>query len=239
VGPVAETERLIAVPAANAIVAAGLSSDGVARYWPTILAALRAEGIDSEAGQIAAAATLLAEVGPKLAPIEEWSPPAGDPYSYFESKYGAGTAIGKKLGNTQPGDGYKFRGRGFIQLTGRSNYSRYGQRINVDLLLSPDQALTTYNAARIFAAYFKDRGVETAASMGDWTAVRKLVNGGLNGWDTFSGVVSKLTSLLPFSEPTPESSSDASASSTPPSQSKWLGVGLIGALLAFFGSRRL
>lgn len=170
---------------------------GASRYWPTILAALRAEEIDSEATQIAAAATLYAEVGAEFAPIGERYPASADPYQYFEGKYGMQTSVGKKLGNTSPGDGYKFRGRGFIQLTGRSNYSQYGKRIGVDLLNDPDAALTPYNAARIFAAYFKDRGVVSAAAAGDWPNVRRLVNGGLNGWTDFKTIVDRLLSSAP------------------------------------------
>lgn len=172
------------------------TSIAVNRYWPTILAALRAEGLDSEAVQVAAAATLRAEVGPNFAPVTERYPSGTDPIVYFENKYGASTSVGKKLGNTQPGDGYRFRGRGFIQLTGRDNYRRYGQRIGVDLLSDPDSAITTYNAARIFAAYFKDRGVGVAADAGDWPNVRRLVNGGLNGWTEFKSVVDRLTPIV-------------------------------------------
>lgn len=214
-------------------IAGAVGSASVNRYWPTILAALRAEGIDSEAAQIAAAATLRAEVGTDFAPIAERYPASADPYQYFEGKYGPQTAVGKKLGNVTPGDGYKFRGRGFIQLTGRGNYTQYGRRIGTDLVSDPDAALTPYNAARIFAAYFKDRGVVSAAEVGDWPNVRRLVNGGLNGWTEFKEVVDRL-----LSSPAP---SGVPSVPTVPTSFKASGIVAVlagGFLLALLAARR-
>jgi putative chitinase len=58
---------------------------------------------------------------------------------YF-NRYNAGTSIGKNLGNTQPGDGWNFRGRGYVQLTGRANYGKLSKICEVDLLANPDRA---------------------------------------------------------------------------------------------------
>lgn len=175
----------------SAIAAAtGFDGGRVSRYWPTIVAALNAEGIGQDNVLIAAAGTLKAELGPYFSPVSERY--NGDAYTYFESKYGASTAVGKRLGNTQPGDGSKYRGRGFIQLTGRANYTAMGKRLGLDLVNDPEMALSAYPAARIFAAYFKDRGVADAANRQDWREVRRLVNGGYNGYDAFINVVSKL-----------------------------------------------
>lgn len=70
------------------------------------------------------------------------------PKTYF-NKYDAGTAIGKRLGNTQKGDGFKYRGRGYVQLTGRRNYLYVGNELGIKLVDEPDLALVPSTAARI------------------------------------------------------------------------------------------
>lgn len=212
------------MPSQQAVASAtNFGTDKVSRYWPVIVAALNAEDVGQEPVLIAAAGTLKAELGSDFRPVSERY--NGDPVQYFESKYGASTSVGKRLGNTQPGDGYKYRGRGFIQLTGRSNYTAYGRRLGIDLASNPDLALDAYQAARIFAAYFKDRGVAAAANRQDWRAVRRLVNGGYNGWDAFINVVNKLASTVAGTvKPT------TSKGTTNPSLLALLGLTLLGLL---------
>ena len=98
----------------------------------------------------------------------------------------------KDLGNIYPGDGYKYRGRGLIQITGRHNYTYYGNALGYDLVNNPDMALRPDVAAEIFGLYFRDRKLKASAEAGDWVAVRQKVNGGLNGWDKFKSYVDKL-----------------------------------------------
>lgn len=102
--------------------------------------------------------------------------------AYFD-KYEPGTKIGKNLGNTLKGDGYKFRGRGFVQLTGRTNYAKAGKKIGVDLLANPDAALVPEHAARILIAGCME-GWFTGRKLGDYinsaatfVAARRVVNG--------------------------------------------------------------
>jgi predicted chitinase len=154
----------------------------VRRYWPPLRKALAAEGLTDEACVIAALATVATEV-PDFAPINEYG---GD--AYFRKHY-EGRA---DLGNTHPGDGARYHGRGFIQLTGRSNYRGYGQKLGVPLEQNPNLALDASIAARVLASYMKDRGIGSLAARGDWQGVRRAVNGGLNGWDRFSVCVQKL-----------------------------------------------
>jgi predicted chitinase len=98
----------------------------------------------------------------------------------------------KDLGNTRPGDGVRYHGRGFIQLTGRANYRGYGKKLGVPLEQKPALALDPSVAARVLAAYMRDHGIGSLAARGDWQGVRRAVNGGLNGWDRFSACVQKL-----------------------------------------------
>lgn len=83
---------------------------------------------------------------------------AGNPNNSLpEFLYGYNTAKGKGLGNTQPGDGAKYIGRGFIQLTGRSNYTRYGQLSGYDLVNNPGLLADPTVAAEVAVVYMKDR----------------------------------------------------------------------------------
>lgn len=65
------------------------------------------------------------------------------PEVFFEAAYGPHTAKGKELGNTSPGDGQKFRGRGLLQETGRSNYARLSRIVGVDLVSRPEKLNST------------------------------------------------------------------------------------------------
>lgn len=68
---------------------------------------------------------------------------------YFNTRYGPHTRVGKVLGNTEKGDGARYAGRGFVQLTGRTNYKNAGKFLGLDLLRDPDLALVPANAAKI------------------------------------------------------------------------------------------
>jgi hypothetical protein len=67
--------------------------------------------------------------------------------------YGKDTSIGQSMGNTEPGDGFKYRGRGYIQLTGKNNYRFYGKKVGEDLVKNPDLANDPTVAAKISASY--------------------------------------------------------------------------------------
>ena len=62
-------------------------------------------------------------------------------FIYFERKYGYLTRKGKELGNTKLGDGYLYRGRGYVQITGKKNYAKFDFFLGVDLVADPDLAL--------------------------------------------------------------------------------------------------
>ena len=86
------------------------------------------------------------------------------------------------LGNMQPGDGRRFKGRGLIQLTGRANYRAFAQAIGVDLLADPQRVATDPDLAVEVACWFWDkRGLNALADRDDAEAVTKRINGGLNG----------------------------------------------------------
>ncbi|MBI5815879.1 MAG: hypothetical protein HZB29_09750 [Nitrospinae bacterium] len=98
----------------------------------------------------------------------------------------------KDLGNTAPGDGYKYRGRGFIQITGHANYQDFGARLGVDLVGNPGLALDPSTAAEILVVYLRRRGVFTALTP---ERQRRLVNGGLNGITKYKSALAALAGL--------------------------------------------
>lgn len=85
------------------------------------------------------------------------------------------------LGNTRPGDGRRFKGRGLIQLTGRANYARYGARLGLDLESRPEAAAEPVLSLRIACEYWTERRINAPADRDDLLAVTRLVNGGTNG----------------------------------------------------------
>jgi len=91
------------------------------------------------------------------------------------------TKIGKSLGNTEKGDGAKFKGRGLIQLTGRANYAAAGKDLGIDLENHPELAETPENAAKTAMWFWKKKKLGAQARAGDTRGVRRGVNGGTNG----------------------------------------------------------
>ncbi|MGA0555428.1 glycoside hydrolase family 19 protein [Larkinella sp. VNQ87] len=96
-------------------------------------------------------ATFKWETAHTMEPIDEFGTT-----ERFNRLYGPETKVGKMLGNTQPGDGARFKGRGYVQLTGRSNYRRAGAFTNVDLIENPDLAKRPELAYRIAVQGMKE-----------------------------------------------------------------------------------
>lgn len=87
----------------------------------------------------------------------------------------------KDLGNTQPGDGMRYKGRGLIQITGRNNYAECGKALGVDLITNPELLETNDLACRSAAWFWASRGLNDLADKGDINRICRRINGGLNG----------------------------------------------------------
>ena len=85
------------------------------------------------------------------------------------------------LGNTQPGDGPRYKGRGLLQLTGRHNYRRYGELMNLPLEDQPELAADPVTSLRIACVYWQDHGINALCDADDLLGVTRKVNGRLNG----------------------------------------------------------
>jgi putative chitinase len=86
---------------------------------------------------------------------------------------------GDRMGNTEPGDALKYTGRGFIQLTGKTNYEHYGKLTGLDLVNHPELANDKANAAKIAVAYWNESVRQNSKPQEDVAAATRRVNGGL------------------------------------------------------------
>lgn len=98
-------------------------------------------------------------------------------------EYASGAAYEGRsdLGNNQPGDGKRFKGRGYIQLTGRANYVTVGNAIGVDLVNNPNRAKEPAIAAKVALYFWKTRVRRRVSNFCDTYAVTRVINGGTNG----------------------------------------------------------
>ena len=88
-----------------------------------------------------------------------------------------------RMGNLQDGDGWKFHGRGLIQLTGRENYANCGSGVGVDLIDNPDLLLTPKYAALSAGWFWNRKQLNLLADSGDIETMTKRINGGLTELD--------------------------------------------------------
>lgn len=87
------------------------------------------------------------------------------------------------LGNTQPGDGPKYRGRGFLQVTGRANYRNCGLALGLDLIASPELLEIPINACRSAGWYWRTRNLNRLADDDRFGSLTRAINGGYNHID--------------------------------------------------------
>jgi len=109
---------------------------------------------------------------------------AHKPEAIFERVYGLGNPRkAKELGNTQPGDGFRYRGGGILQTTGRANYRRMGQKCGVDFEARPELVLSAEHALKPALAEWTEGNLNSAADADDLRAITRRINGGYNGLD--------------------------------------------------------
>jgi hypothetical protein len=124
------------------------------------------------------------ETGRTMQPIREWGGKKYFTEMYDPPPAGKRPAVAARLGNTQPGDGPLFCGRGYVQLTGRANYTNWKTKLGVNLVGNPDLAMDAKVAVKIlfegmeagsftgkkFANYF-------SKTVEDWRNARRIING--------------------------------------------------------------
>ena len=155
-----------------------LAQDRGAAFFPFLTAAMTEFGIDRPARMAAFLAQLAHESGQLRFMEEIWGPTAA------QGRYEPVSTLATNLGNTQVGDGKRFKGRGPIQLTGRANYKRFGDLLGLDLVTAPERAANPDVAFRIASLFWSKRGLNELADQATPAAFREItrrINGGFNG----------------------------------------------------------
>ncbi|HAD0041010.1 endolysin [Salmonella enterica subsp. enterica serovar Typhimurium] len=179
--------------------AAGISAELAARWFPHIDAAMKEFGITAPADQ----AMFIAQVGHESmgfsAVVENFNYTPSALVATFGKRITqqqadalgrtsghaarqdaiANLVYSNRLGNKAPGDGWKYRGRGLLQITGRENYAKCGAALKLDLISTPELLTQEKHAACSAAWYFTLRGCLMYS--GDVVRVTQIINGGQNG----------------------------------------------------------
>ncbi len=152
-------------------------------HLPFVVQALTDDGLTDRPMVVMALATIRAETE-GFVPIDEGlshlnTDPGAHPFNRYDSR--------DDLGNQGRPDGERFKGRGFVQLTGRHNYGEIGAELDLALLDEPGLANRSDLAARILARFLqkKQTGILEALTRNDLRQARRLVNGGSHGIDRF------------------------------------------------------
>ncbi|HXN48325.1 MAG TPA: hypothetical protein VN893_16875 [Bryobacteraceae bacterium] len=164
---------------------------------PAVLNAMTEAQLTTKEMVLMALATIRAEAE-SFEPVSEGvshfnTSPGGEPFDLYDHR--------QCLGNLSPNDGQRFRGRGFVQLTGRANYLEHGRAIGLadQLVANPELANDPDIAARLLASFLKSREERILAALtkNDLAAARKLVNGGSNGTTRFIDAYQRGDALIP------------------------------------------
>jgi putative chitinase len=153
-------------------VCTGARIDRATEFLPFLEDAMHEFQINTPQRQAAFLAQVGHESGGLHWLVELWGPT--DTQRRYEGRY--------DLGNIAPGDGFKFRGRGLIQLTGRGNYKTAGDALGVDLIAQPELLGEPALACRSAGWFWSSRGLNELADAGDFERITRRVNGGLTGY---------------------------------------------------------
>ena len=164
----------------------GVPVKNIEQNLPFVLQALTDAGLADTDMILMALATIRAETGIFM-PISEFkskfnTSPLGHPFDLYDNR--------KDLGNQGAPDGASFKGRGYIQLTGRTNYQVHGSAIGLgnQLVEDPELANQPDIAGKLLASFLKSHEpqIRSALAVGDLKTARRLVNGGSHGLDVFT-----------------------------------------------------
>lgn len=174
-----------ATPESAALLFPGTRFENVEHNLPIVCEALVGGDLTDKKMLLMALATIRVETA-RFLPISEGvsvlnTSPGGSSFDKYDNR--------RDLGNEGPPDGERYKGRGYVQLTGRANYADISERIGLgaDLVMDPERANEPSVAGRILAAFLKRAEPEIRAALvhNDLAAARRLVNGGSHGLNPF------------------------------------------------------
>lgn len=148
------------------------------KFLPFLQAAMAERDIVAPAREAAFLAQIAHESGQLRFMEEIWGPTPA------QRRCEPVSTLAQRLGNTESGDGERFKGRGPIQLTGRANYRTFGEALGVDLITQPTLAAAPSCAFRVAALFWDRNGLNELADLITEDAFRQItrrINGGLNG----------------------------------------------------------
>lgn len=102
----------------------------------------------------------------------------------------------KDLGNTQKGDGVRYKGRGLIQITGRANYKRYADYCGYDVVSNPELLEQVTGAVKSAMWYWQTHGLNELADKDKFVTITKRINGGTNGLESRRAYLAKAKIVL-------------------------------------------
>ncbi|MCQ4161999.1 hypothetical protein NON00_18955 [Roseomonas sp. GC11] len=140
----------------------------------------------------------LMQVWPERFPTVE----SAELYAFQPEKLG-NFVYGGRMGNQQPEDGYRYRGRGYIQLTGREAYVQVGRRCGLPLETQPDLVALPEHALAVTCAFWDWKKLNALCDQGDFVGLTKRINGGLIGLQDRYGWLEKVQRHVPWQDPGP------------------------------------
>lgn len=161
---------------------------------PALIAGLKHFELTDKPMVLMALGTIAAETA-GFKPIDEYvsrfnTSPRGNPFDLYDNR--------RDLGNRGKPDGASYKGRGYIQLTGRDNYCKIGAQVGVELENHPEKANDPVIAGLILACFIKNKELRIKAALleRDFAAARKAVNGGTHGLTEFTSAYQRGEKLL-------------------------------------------
>ena len=160
----------------------------VEKWMSPITNAMERFAINSFARQSAFLAQIGHESGRLIYVREIWNPKQCAWQARYEGR--------SDLGNTQPGDGERYKGRGLIQITGRYNYRDCGKSLGLALEDTPELLELPENAALSAAWFWQTHGCNELSDQGKFVSITRVINGGTNGIDDRKALLKSIIDTL-------------------------------------------